>query len=99
MPMGVLINKLVRALSMVIIITLGNLSGNNPTSWFNYIAHIVPSIIFVSAYMSLVTFLADLYYSNSNYQNHLAKPALLLAVISTYIILALIALITFGIII
>jgi hypothetical protein len=88
--------NLVRAVSMVLIIVLGNTSGSNPTSWLNYIAHVVPSIVFVSAYMSLVTFLADLYYSNSNYQNHIAKPALLLAVVGTYVIIVVIAFVTFG---
>lgn len=78
------------------IITLGNSSGNNPSSWFNYLAHVVPSFVFVSAYMSLVTLLADTYYQYSNYNNHLAKPALLLVVVSGYIILALMALITFS---
>lgn len=46
--------------------------------------------------MSLVTLLADTYYSYSNYNNHLAKPGLLLVVVIGYILLALLALITFG---
>lgn len=103
MPMEVnklnLINHIyftVRALSLVFIILLHNSSGNNPSSWFNYACHVVPAFVFVSAYMYLVTFLADLYYSNIEYNNHLAKPALLLIVVSAYIILALMALITFG---
>ena len=87
---------IVRALSLVIIITLANSSGNNPTSWFNYIAHVVPAFVFVSAYVYLLTILADLYYSNSDYNNHMAKPAFLLVVVSAYIVLALIALISFG---
>lgn len=81
---------------MVFIIIVDNSSGNNPTSWFNYLLHIFPAFVFVSAYMYLVSFLADLYYSNVDYNNHLAKPALLLVVVSAYIILALMALITFG---
>lgn len=78
------------------IIILGNSSGNNPTSWFNYVAHVVPAFVFVSAYIYLLTILADSYYSDSNYNNHLAKPAILLVVVSSYILLALIALISFG---
>ena len=81
---------------MVFIIILENKSGNDPASWFNYLFHVVPAFVFVSAYMYLVTFLADLYYSNIEYNNHLAKPALLLIVVSAYIILAMMALITFG---
>jgi hypothetical protein len=46
--------------------------------------------------MNLVTFLADLYYSHSNYNNHLAKPAMILVVVCSYILLTLLALITFG---
>jgi len=88
--------EIVRALSLVLIIILGNSSGNNPTSWFNYLAHVVPSFVFVSAYIYLLTILADSYYSDSNYNNHLAKPAFLLVVVSSYILLALIALISFG---
>jgi hypothetical protein len=81
---------------LVFIIILENKSGNDPASWFNYLFHVVPAFVFVSAYMYLVTFLADLYYSNIEYNNHLAKPALLLIVVSAYIILAMMALITFG---
>lgn len=87
---------LVRAISLIFIIVLENRSGNNPASWFNYLCHTVPAFIFVSAYMYLVTFLADLYYTSIEYNNHLAKPALLLICVSAYIILALMALITFG---
>lgn len=86
----------VRALSLVVIILLHNISGNNPASWLNYLAHVVPALVFVSAYMSLVTLLADTYYSYSNYNNHLAKPGLLLVVVCGYILLALLGLITFG---
>lgn len=87
---------IVRAISLIFIIVLENRSGNSPASWFNYICHTVPAFVFVSAYMYLVTFLADLYYSSIEYNNHLAKPALLLVCVSAYIILALMALITFG---
>jgi hypothetical protein len=80
----------------VFVIALGNMSGNNPTSWLNYVLHVVPSIVFVSSYMNLVTFLADLYYSHSNYNNHLAKPAMILVVVCSYILLTFMALITFG---
>ncbi len=80
----------------MLIIILRNSSGNNPISWFNYIAHVVPAFVFVSAYIYLLTILADSYYSDSNYNNHLAKPAILLVVVGSYIVLALIALITFG---
>jgi hypothetical protein len=81
---------------LVLIISLGNSSENNPTSWFNYVAHAVPAFIFVSAYINLLTILADSYYANSNYNNHLVKPAFLLLVVASYIILAIIALISFG---
>jgi hypothetical protein len=83
-------------LSLIFIIILENKSGNDPGSWFNYVCHVVPAFVFVSTYMYLVTFLADLYYSNTEYNNHLAKPALLMIVVSSYIILALMMLITFG---
>ena len=83
-------------MSLVLIITLGNSSENNPTSWFNYVAHVVPAFIFVSAYVYLLSILADSYYSESNYNNHLVKPAFLLLVVGSYIILAIIALISFG---
>ena len=86
---------IVRAISLIFIIVLENRSGNNPASWFNYLCHTVPAFIFVSAYMYLVTFLADLYYTSIEYNNHLAKPALFLICVSAYIILALMALITF----
>ncbi len=75
---------------------LENKSGNDPASWFNYICHVVPAFVFVSGYMYFVTSLTDLYYSNTDYVNHLTKPALLLTVVSSYIILAMMALITFG---
>jgi hypothetical protein len=58
--------------------------------------HVVPAFVFVSAYMSLVTLLSDTYYSYSNYNNHFAKPALLMVVVCCYIILAVVGLITFG---
>lgn len=88
--------NIVRSLSLIFIIILENKTGNDPASWFNYFCHVVPAFVYVSAYMYLVTFLADLYYLNIEYNNHLAKPALLLVVVSAYIILALMALITFG---
>ena len=85
--MGVRLSiKLVRVVSLIFIIVLENRSGNNPASWFNYFCHIVPAFVFVSAYMYLVTFLADLYYTSLDYNNHVAKPVLLLVVISAYII-------------
>jgi len=90
------LNLIVRALSLVLIITLGNSSGNNPTSWFNYVAHVVPAFLFVSAYVYLLTILADSYYAESSYNNHLVKPAFLLLVVGSYVILAVIALISFG---
>jgi hypothetical protein len=79
-----------------LIIILENNSGNNPTSWFNYVAHAVPAFIFVSAYVYLLEILADSYYTESNYNNHLIKPAFLLLVVGSYVLLALIALISFG---
>jgi len=88
---------LVRVISLVFIIILENKSGNDPASWFNYFFHVVPAFVFVSAYTYLVTFFADLYYSNIEYNNHLAKPAILMIVVSSYILLALMALFTFSI--
>ncbi len=93
---AVLFFKLVRALSLVFIIVLENKSGNDPASWFNYICHVVPAFVYVSGYMYLVTYLTDLYHSSIEYYNHLTKPALLLTVVSSYIILVMMALITFG---
>jgi hypothetical protein len=75
---------------------LGNSSENNPTSWFNYVAHAVPAFIFVSAYVYLLQILADSYYAESNYNNHFVQPAFLLLVVGSYVILAIIALISFG---
>ena len=83
-------------MSLVLIIVLENSSENNPTSWFNYVAHVVPAFLFVSAYVYLLTILADSFYADSSYNNHFVKPAFLLLVVGSYIILAIIALISFG---
>lgn len=92
---GLVVANGIRTLSLIFIIMLGNPSGDNGVSWLNSLLHVLPAFIFVSAYMYLATFLADLYYQNIEYNNHIMKPALLITVGSGYIILALIALITF----
>lgn len=91
-----IILHLVRTLSLIFIIILGNPNGNNPTSWLNSLLHVFPSFIFVSSYMYLSTFLADMYYTNIDYHNHIMKPALIISVVSGYILLAVIALLTFS---
>ena len=92
---GLVLANGIRTVSLIFIIILGNPLGNNPSSWLNSLLHIVPAFIFVSAYMYLATFLADLYYNSIAYHNHLIKPALLFIVVSGYIILAIVALLTF----
>ena len=92
---GLVLANGIRTLSLIFIIILGNPLGNNPSSWLNSLLHIVPAFIFVSAYMYLATFLADLYYTNINYNNHLIKPVLLFIVVCGYIILAIVAFFTF----
>ena len=92
---GLVLANGIRTLSLIFIIILGNPLGNNPSSWLNSLLHIVPAFIFVSAYMYLATFLADLYYTNINYHNHLIKPVLLFIVVCGYIILAIVAFFTF----
>lgn len=92
---GLVLANGTRTISLIFIIILGNPLGNNPSSWLNSLLHIVPAFIFVSAYMYLATFLADLYYTNINYNNHLIKPVLLFIVVSGYIILAIVAFFTF----
>ena len=93
---GLVISNGVRAFSIFIILITSNNSGNSATSWINYLSHAIPSFFFVSAYMCLIIFLAETYYSASSYHNHLIKPALLMFAISCYTIIALISLFTFG---
>lgn len=85
-----------RAISLIIVIVLENNSGNSPTAWVNYLAHIIPSMIFVSAYMALIYLLADYFYTLKDETNHFVYPTLRILVVSAYIIIALIALISFA---
>lgn len=93
---GLILANGLRAVSLIIVIVLENNSGNSPTAWINYIAHIVPSMIFVSAYMALIYLLADYYYTLKDETNHIIYPTLRIIVVSGYIIIALIALVTFA---
>jgi len=94
---GLVISNGVRAFSLMIIILTSNNTGNNVTAWITYFAHAFPAICFVSAYMCLVIFFADTYFSTSSYSNHLIRPALFILAISCYALLFLMALITFAI--
>ena len=85
----------VRALSLIFILAFGNPNGNNASSWLNSIFHVGPAFLFVSSYMYLATFLGDLYYSNIEYNNHLMKPFLVVIVSGGYLVLIILALITF----
>lgn len=85
-----------RAISLIIVIILENNSGNSPTAWINYLAHVVPSMFFVSAYMALIYLLADYYYTLKDETNHIVYPSLRIIVVSGYIIIALIALVSFA---
>lgn len=85
-----------RAVSLIIVIILENNSGNSPTAWMNYLAHVLPSMMFVSAYMALLYLLIDYYYSLKNEINHLIQPILRIVVVCGYIIIAIIALISFA---
>ena len=93
---GLVISNGLRSFSLIIIILTQNNTGNNPTAWLTYFFHAIPVFCFVSAYMCLIIFFAETYYSFSSYHNHLIKPTLLILAVSCYIIIALISLITFG---
>ena len=85
-----------RAFSLLIIMLMANDTGDSPSAWLTYVAHAIPAFCFVSAYMCLIIFFADTYFSFASYNNHLIKPALFILAISCYIIITLMALITFG---
>jgi hypothetical protein len=85
----------VRSLSIFFIMLFGNPNENNSISWLNSLLHVGPAFLFVSSYMYLATFLADLYYKNIDYNNHLLKPSLSLLVSGGYFILGFLAIITF----
>lgn len=93
---GLVISNGIRSISLLIIILTSNDTGDNATAWINYVAHAIPAFCFVSAYMCLVIFFADTYFSTASYNNHLVKPALFMLAISCYVIVALMALITFS---
>jgi hypothetical protein len=93
---GLVISNGVRAFSLLLIILVSNNTGDSATAWLNYVAHAIPAFFFVSAYMCLVIFFADTYFSTASYNNHLVKPALFILAISCYGIVALIALATFS---
>lgn len=91
---GLVISNGIRAISLLIIILTGNNTGDNPSAWITYVAHAIPAFCFVSAYMCLIIFFADTYFSTSTYHNHLVKPALFILAVSCYVVIALMALIT-----
>ena len=82
---------------MIIIISLANHSGDDFSSWINYLAHAIPSFLFLSTYMGLIIIISELYYGSINFQNHLVKPTLLMIVLASNILLAIIAFATLGI--
>lgn len=92
---GLILANGIRALSLIIVILLENNSGNSPTAWVNYLAHIVPSMSFLSGYMALVSLLADYYYTIRDETNHLVYLSLRLIIVFGYILLAIIALFSF----
>lgn len=93
---GIIFANGIRAISLIIVIILENNSGNSPTAWINYVAHVIPSMFFVSAYMALIYLLADYFYFMKNETNHVVFPTLRIIVVSGYIIIAMIAIISFG---
>lgn len=93
---GLVVANGVRAVSLIIVIVLENNSSNSPTAWINYLSHIIPSMIFVSAYMGLIYILADYYYEIKDESNHIVYPTLRIIVVSGYIIIAMIGLISFA---
>lgn len=86
----------VRALSLIIVILLENNSGDSPTAWINYLAHVIPSMMFLSGYMGLVTVLVEYYYLIKNQKNHLVHLILRVIVVFGYFLIAIIALISFA---
>lgn len=92
---GLVVANGLRAVSLIVVIVLENNSSNNPTAWVNYLAHVIPSMIFVSAYMGLIYILADYYYEIKDETNHIVYPALRIIVVSGYIIIALLGLVSF----
>lgn len=92
---GLILANGVRALSLVLVILLENNSGNSPTAWVNYLAHVVPSMLFVSGYMALVSLLADYYYTIRDETNHIVESTLRIIVVTGYVLIALIALWSF----
>jgi hypothetical protein len=85
----------VRSLSIFFIMLFGNPNENNSISWLNSLLHVGPAFLFVSSYMYLAIFLADLYYKNIDYSNHLLKPSLSLLVTGGYFFLGFLAIVTF----
>lgn len=92
---GLILANGVRALSLVLVILLENNSGNSPTAWVNYLAHVVPSMLFVSGYMALVSLLADYYYTIRDETNHIVESTLRIIVVTGYVLIAIIALWSF----
>lgn len=86
----------VRAFSLIIVILLENNSGDSPTAWINYLAHVVPSMMFLSGYMGLVNLLVEYYYLFKNQSNHLVNLILRVIVVFGYFLIAMIALISFA---
>jgi len=93
---GLIVANGIRAISLVIVILLENNSGDSPTAWVNYLAHVFPSMMFLSGYMALVYLLADYYYTIKDETNHIVYLSLRIIVVASYALLAIIALITFA---
>ena len=84
----------VRSVSLIFILAFGNPNGDTATSWLNSILHVFPAFLFVSSYMYLATFFANIYYDHIYYDNHIMKPALTMIVQGGYTVLIILALIT-----
>lgn len=87
--------NVLRAISLVIIISIENNSGNNPTGWINFIVHAVPTMLFCSAYMVIVIILANAYYKMRDQTNFVVEASLKTIIVIGYVLLAIVALVTF----
>lgn len=82
----------IRAVSLIIVIILENNSGNNKLSFVNYIAHVIPSLSFVSAYIILIYMLSKYYYDLEEKENHFLNPVLKISLFGCYLIITIVAL-------
>lgn len=87
--------NILRAISLIIIISIENNSGNNPTGWINFIVHAVPTMLFCSAYMVIVIILANAYYKMRDQTNFVVEASLKTIIVIGYVLLAIVALVTF----